>query len=71
MTNMLVHKSTYLDVPKNWLGESIFFRKRSILKSYILISIITNISAEVTGTGGEIFDNLEVVKLSDEEDKKF
>ena len=26
---------------------------------------------EVTGTGGEIFDNLEVVKLSDEEVKSF
>ena len=26
---------------------------------------------EVTGTGGEIFDNLEVVKLSDERSKKF
>ena len=43
--DMLVHKSTYLDVPKNWLGEQ-FFLEAKYLKSYILISIITNISAK-------------------------
>lgn len=43
--DMLVHKSTYLDVPKSWL-ENQFFGSRSILKSYILISIITNISVK-------------------------
>ncbi len=68
--DMLVHKSTYLDVPKNWLGEQ-FFLEAKYLKKLHINQYNHEYLGEVTGTGGEIFDNLEVVKLSDEEVKSF
>ena len=68
--DMLVHKSTYLDVPKSWLGEQ-FFLEAKYLKKLHINQYNHEYLGEVTGTGGEIFDNLEVVKLSDEEVKSF
>ena len=67
---MLVHKSTYLDVPKSWLGEQ-FYLEAKYLKKLHINQYNHEYLGEVTGTGGEIFDNLEVVKLSDEEVKSF
>ena len=52
------------------MGEQ-FFLEAKYLKKLHINQYNHEYLGEVTGTGGEIFDNLEVVKLSDEEVKSF
>lgn len=62
----LVHHSTYLDMPEEWLGsqflaEAEYIRKRhpeTYRHEYL---------GEVTGGGGEVFRNLTLREISDEE----
>lgn len=68
--DMLVHKSTYLDVPEEWLGKQ-FFLEAKYLKKLHQNQYNHEYLGEVTGTGGEIFDNLEIVSLSEEYIKSF
>ena len=69
-SNRLVHKSTYLDVPAEWLGDAFIFEaeelKKSNERSYRNIFL-----GEPTGTGSNIFENIELRTLSDEEIEKF
>lgn len=62
----LVHKSTYLTMPKAWLGKKILSEIRQMMvskpKQYAHMYL-----GKVTGTGGEYFDNIEVRHLTDEE----
>lgn len=62
----LVHSSTYLDVPKEWLGER-FFAEAEILKSTNERAYTNEYLGDVTGTGGQVFDNLEERTITDEE----
>ena len=62
----LVHKSTYLDAPKEWLGGD-FIREAEELKRTRPDSYRHEYLGEVTGTGGEVFNNLELRRISDEE----
>lgn len=66
----LVHHSTYLTVPREWLGEQFFIEaehlKRTKPKSYEHEYL-----GEVTGTGGEVFQNVICRKITDEEIKSF
>ncbi|MCC8160210.1 MAG: PBSX family phage terminase large subunit [Oscillospiraceae bacterium] len=64
--DMLIHKSTYLDVPREWLGEQ-FFLEAEYLKKLHIDRYRHEYLGEVTGTGGEIFDNLEIRPITREE----
>lgn len=68
--DMLIHKSTYLDVPREWLGEQ-FFLEAEYLKKLHPDRYRHEYLGEVTGTGGEIFDNLEIREITDAERKMF
>lgn len=62
----LVHHSTYLTVPKHWLGEQ-FFIEAEHLKKTKPEAFEHEYLGKVTGTGGEIFRNLNFRKITDEE----
>ena len=62
----LVHRSTYLDVPRGWLGEQ-FFLEAEYLKKLHYERYQNEYLGIVTGAGGEIFDNLDIRPITDEE----
>ncbi len=68
--DMLIHKSTYLDVPRKWLGEQ-FFLEAEYLKKLYPDRYRHEYLGEVTGTGGEIFDNLDIREITDSERNMF
>lgn len=66
----LVHHSTYLDVPKEWVGEQ-FIIEAEHLKKTKPENYAHEYLGEVTGTGGEIFTNVKCRQITDEEIKGF
>lgn len=68
--NRLVHHSTYLDVPKDWLGEQ-FLIEAEHLKKVRPDAYRHEYLGEVTGTGGEVFTNLEIRPISNDEIASF
>ena len=64
------HHSTYLTVPKKWLGEQ-FLIEAEHLKDKNENAYKHEYLGEVTGTGGEIFTNATIRKITDEETQKF
>lgn len=66
----LIHHSTYLDVPPEWLGEQ-FILEAEHLKKVKPDNYAHEYMGEVTGTGGEVFTNLDVSTITDEEVKAF
>ena len=62
----LVHHTTYQDVPREWLGEA-FFAEMEILRDTNYRAYENEYLGIVTGTGGQVFDNLEVREIADEE----
>lgn len=66
----LCHKSTYLEVPREWLGEQFILEaehlrdtdERAYQHEYLGIPI---------GTGGNVFEKLELRDISDEEISRF
>jgi phage terminase large subunit len=66
----LTHHSTYLTVPREWLGEQ-FFIEAEHLKNTKPDSYNHEYLGEVTGTGGEIFANVQCRQISDEEISEF
>lgn len=66
---MVVH-STYLTVPREWLGEP-FIVEAEHLKETKPTAYAHEYLGEVTGTGGEVFDNVNFVELPDEEIGRF
>lgn len=66
----LVHSSTYLDVPREWLGEQ-FIIEAEHLKATKPESYKHEYLGEVTGTGGEVFGNVTCRPITDEEIKGF
>lgn len=69
-TDRLVHHSTYLTVPRHWLGEQ-FFIEAEHLKNTKPEAYEHEYLGKVTGTGGEIFRNLTFRKITDEEIANF
>ncbi|WP_425447752.1 PBSX family phage terminase large subunit [Dethiothermospora halolimnae] len=65
-----VHHSTYLTVPKEWLGEQ-FIIEAEHLKKVNEKAYNHEYLGEVTGTGGEIFTNVTVRKITDDEIRTF
>lgn len=61
----VVHSSTYLTVPVEWLGKQ-FIDDAEQLKEINPKAYEHEYLGEVTGTGGEVFDNLRIEEISDE-----
>lgn len=66
----LVHKSTYLEAPPEWLGEQLLIEAEELKKSNPL-AYANEFLGEVTGTGGAIFTNVDVTEFSNEQIKHF
>lgn len=66
----LTHHSTYLTVPKEWLGEQ-FLVEAEHLKETKPESYKHEYLGEITGTGGEVFTNVTCRPITDEEIKAF
>lgn len=64
------HKSCYLDVPPEWLGEQ-FFIEADILKSQNYRAYEHEYLGVPTGTGGSVFENVTVRNITEEERKSF
>lgn len=60
----LVHHSTYLGVPRDWLGD-LFFLEAEKLKNKNEMAYRHEYLGEVTGTGGAVFDNVHDLRMSD------
>lgn len=61
----LVHHSTYLGVPREWLGGR-FFEDAEKLKARNETAYRHEYLGEVTGTGGAVFENVEDMAMNDE-----
>lgn len=61
----LVHHSTYLSVPREWLGDR-FFEDAEKLKIKNEMAYRHEYLGEVTGTGGAVFENVEDMAMSNE-----
>ncbi len=66
----LVHKSTYLDVPVEWLGQP-FFDDAELLKQNNPTAYANEYLGEETGEGGNVFENIELREITDEEIENF
>lgn len=66
----LVHHSTYLTVPPEWLGEQ-FIIEAEHLRNVKPKAYAHEYMGEVTGTGGEVFTNLTLREITDEEISRF
>ena len=66
----LVHRSTYLDVPKEWLGSK-FFDEAEYMKSVNERQWRNVYLGEETGTGGNVFENVELREITDSEIETF
>lgn len=65
----IVHESTYLDIieeHRDWLGDS-FIREAEAVKATNERAYRNEYLGEVTGTGGTVFDNLELRAIPDSE----
>lgn len=66
----LCHKSTYLQAPPEWLGEQ-FLAEAEYVKETNEREYRHEYLGEAVGNGGEVFENLEVRKITDEEVNSF
>lgn len=68
--NTLRHKSCYLDVPPEWLGQQ-FLDDADDLKSINPRAYEHEYLGNPVGTGGEVFENLVIDKITDEQIETF
>jgi PBSX family phage terminase large subunit len=66
----IVHHSTYLSVPREWLGEQ-FITEAEHLQRVKPEAYAHEYLGEVTGTGGEVFDNVKLRKITIKEREIF
>lgn len=66
----LVHRSTYLDVPREWLGSK-FFDEAEYMKSVNERQWRNVYLGEETGTGGNVFENVELREITGNEIETF
>lgn len=64
--SMVVYRTNYLTVPQKWLGKS-FIAEAEHLKKTNFDAYRHEYLGEVVGTGGEVFDNIKLEKISDQE----
>ena len=69
-TDRLCHKSTYLQAPPEWLGGQ-FFAEAEHLKATDERAYQHEYLGIPVGTGGNVFDNLELREITDEEMSHF
>nr|DAG69700.1 MAG TPA: terminase large subunit [Caudoviricetes sp.] len=69
-TDRLCHKSTYLQAPPEWLGEQ-FLAEAEHLKATDERAYQHEYLGIPVGTGGNVFDNLELREITDEEMSQF
>lgn len=62
----LVHHSSYLEAPAEWLGER-FIREAEELREHNELAYRHEYLGEAVGTGGAVFSNLEIRRISPEE----
>ena len=68
--DMLVTESTYLTVPKKWLGES-FLSDAELLKQINPDAYENEYMGVANGTGGNVFDNVVIREITEDEIKTF
>ncbi len=68
--NRLCHISTYLDAPKSWLGEE-FLNEAEYLKQTDERAYQHEYLGLPVGTGGNVFERLELREITDDEVKRF
>ncbi len=66
----LVTHSTYLDVPRHWLGKP-FIDEAEHLKEVNPVAYENEYMGVANGTGGNVFDNIVVRQITDDEIKSF
>lgn len=66
----LTHHSNYLTVPREWLGEQ-FIIEAEHLRDTKPTSYEHEYLGNVTGTGGEVFDNIKIRPITDDEIQTF
>jgi len=66
----LVHRSTYLDIPEEWLGSA-FVDEAEYLKKQNELVYKNEYLGEVGCTGGEVFRNLNVRSVEESEIERF
>lgn len=66
----LVTHSTYLDVPKQWLGKP-FLDEAEFLKEVNPTAYENEYMGVANGTGGNVFDNVTIREITDEEIAQF
>ena len=64
------HKSDFLSVPKEWLGQ-VFLDEAEHLKIVNPLAYAHEYMGEVNGTGGQVFDNVTLRKITEAEIKEF
>lgn len=64
--NRMVHSSTYLEVPAKWLGQE-FIAEAEALKNSNERAYRHMYLGEVTGTGGQVFNNLDIREITNDE----
>ena len=69
-TDRLCHKSTYLEAPPEWLGAQ-FLAEAEHLKATDERAYRHEYLGEAVGTGGNVFENLELREITDEEISHF
>ncbi|MGN0149004.1 MAG: PBSX family phage terminase large subunit [Clostridia bacterium] len=69
-SDRLVHHSVYLDVDRSWLGTQFFLEAEQLKKTNPELYAHEYLGS-VTGTGGEVFKNITVRHISDEEISMF
>ena len=69
-TDKLVHHGTYLSVPKEWLGEQ-FIIEAEHLRDTKPEMYAHEYMGEVTGTGGTVFPNVDIRRITDDEKAAF
>ena len=68
--NRLTHKSTYLTMPKKWLGRKVL-NEIEIMKQTKPTQYKHMYLGMITGTGGEYFKNITIRKITDKEIANF
>ena len=66
----VIHHSTYLDVPPEWLGSK-FLEEAEKLRGVNEAAYRHEYLGEATGDGGAVFDNLEIRTITDDEVSRF
>ncbi|MCR5138505.1 MAG: PBSX family phage terminase large subunit [Oscillospiraceae bacterium] len=70
LPNRLRHRSSYLDAPAEWLGEA-FLQEAENLRTADERAYRHEYLGEAVGTGGNVFENLELREITEEELRSF